>query len=182
MRSFPLTAACLLLWAAALVHAGMTPATQQPPDAAITETFRPPPPPEQPIPYSHRTHLALGLQCAGCHETAASAARATIPATSTCMGCHDGVRTESPHIQALKAWDDKKEPVPWRRVYRLPTFVDFSHARHVADAQLTCDVCHGDVSTMDQMQKVRDITMAACIECHKSRSAPARCDSCHEPL
>jgi len=30
------------------------------------------------------------------------------------------------------------------------------------------------------MQKVKDISMAACIECHKSHSAPVSCDTCHE--
>ena len=97
------------------------------------------------------------------------------------MGC-PMVSTDSAHIQTLKAWDDKKEPVPWRRVYRLPTFVYSSHQQHVTGAKFTCDVCHGDVAQMAQMQKVKDISMAACIDCHRSRSAPEQCDSCHEVM
>lgn len=30
-----------------------------------------PPAPEQPLPFSHKTHLALKLQCQICHEIAA---------------------------------------------------------------------------------------------------------------
>jgi Cytochrome c7 and related cytochrome c len=115
-----------------------------------------------------------------CHETVETDDHATLPQTATCMGCHANVKTDSPNIQKLKSFDDKNEPVPWRRVYRVPSFVYFSHKQHVSDAKVTCDVCHGNVPQMEQMQKVKDTSMAACIECHKSRSAPANCDTCHE--
>ena len=173
--------ACLTL-ATLPAPAAMRGWAEQASSVTLTGEYRPPPAPEQPIPYSHKAHLAHGLQCAACHETADSAERATLPPTSTCMGCHTKVRTDSAHIQALKGWHDKSEPVPWRRVYRLPNFVYFSHKQHVADGKVTCDGCHGAVAQMDQMQKVKDTSMAACIECHKSRSAPEQCDSCHEPM
>jgi hypothetical protein len=182
MRPARIATASCLIWATLLVSAGSTRSTQPEPADQQTGEYKPPPPPEQPIPYSHRTHLALGLQCLTCHETAERDALATLPPTATCMGCHAGVRTDSAHIQTLKAWDDKKAPVPWRRVYRLPDFVYFSHTQHVTGAAIGCDTCHGDVAQMDRMQKVKDISMPACIECHKSRSAPVQCDSCHEVL
>lgn len=170
----------ICVWAAVLPAAGGSPSARQLPSPALSGEYKPPPAPEQPIPYSHKTHLAQGLQCVLCHETAESEEHATIPPTSTCIGCHNSVKTDSPHIQALKSWDEKKEPVPWRRVYRLPNYVYFSHKQHVADAKVGCDVCHGSVAAMDQMQRVKDISMATCLDCHKSRSAPAQCDSCHE--
>ena len=43
------------------------------------------PAPEQPIPYSHRTHLALGLVCETCHANAESSALMGFTETSTCM-------------------------------------------------------------------------------------------------
>jgi hypothetical protein len=55
--------------------------------------------------------------------------------------------------------------------------VYFSHKQHVTDAKVTCDTCHGDVPQMDVMQKVKDISMAACIECHKSHAARVNCDT-----
>jgi len=179
MRASKVLAAAFIVWAAAVCFAAF-PAAQQEPAAAPSSDYKPPPPPEQPIPYSHKTHLAQGLKCVDCHETAESDDHATLPATSTCMGCHSNVKTDSPHIQKLKEWDDKNETVPWRRVYRLPEFVYFSHKQHVTDAKVGCETCHGNVPQMEVMQKVRDISMAACIECHKSKSAPVNCDTCHE--
>ena len=49
-----------------------------------------------------------------------------------------------------------------------------------ADAKVTCDTCHGNVPQMEVMQKVKDISMAACIDCHKAHSARVSCDTCHE--
>src|SRR5688500_15407434 len=146
MRASRPIAAAFLIWAALVSIAGTAPATRQAP--ALTGEYKPPPPPPQPIPYSHKTHLALGLACAKCHETAETGARATLPPTATCMECHTVVQTESGHIQKLKDWDDKKQAVPWRRVYRLPDYVFFSHTRHVSNGKVTCEVCHGSVSQM----------------------------------
>jgi hypothetical protein len=172
--------AAVVIWAAVVVFAGMRPAAQQEPPAPAAGEYKPPPAPEQPIPYSHKVHLAQGLQCVMCHETVETDDHATLPPTATCMGCHTNVKTDSPNIQKLKGYDDKNEAVPWRRVYRLPSFVYFSHKQHVTDAKVTCDVCHGNVPQLDAMQKVKDISMAACIDCHKSHSAPVNCDTCHE--
>jgi hypothetical protein len=180
MRTSRLIAAAFVVWVAVIYFAGMRPAAQQAPAPAPAAEYKPPPPPEQPIPYSHKTHLAQGLQCVMCHETVETDDHATLPPTATCMGCHINVKTDSPHIQKLAQWDEKNEEVPWRRVYRLPSFVYFSHKQHVTDAKVTCDVCHGNVPQLDVMQKVKDISMPTCIECHTSHSAPTRCDTCHE--
>jgi hypothetical protein len=158
--------------------AGITARAQQAP--VLTGEYKPPPAPEQPLPYSHKTHLAQELKCADCHSTAETEDLATFPTTGICMGCHTNVKTDSPNIQKLAQYDQKNEEIPWRRVYRLPEFVYWSHKRHVTDAKITCDTCHGNVAQMDVMQKVKDISMAACIECHTKSSAPARCDTCHE--
>ena len=180
MRISKLIAAGCIVWVAIVYFAGMSPAAQQEPAQPLTGEYKPPPPPEQPIPYSHKTHLAQGLKCVMCHETVETDDHATLPPSSTCMGCHANVKIDSPHIQKLKDWDAKNENVPWRRVYRLPSFVYFSHKQHVTDAKVTCEVCHGNVAEMNQMQKVKDISMAACIECHKAHSARVSCDTCHE--
>jgi predicted CXXCH cytochrome family protein len=165
-----------IAWAAALSFAA-APVGQEPPPTA----YRPPPPPEQPIAFSHQSHVAQALSCTSCHEGAATADQARLPATATCMGCHATVRAESLEVQKLAGFHARGEDVPWRRVYRLPTFVWFSHSVHApADKSMTCETCHGPVSGMTVMQKVKDTSMAACVQCHTERSAPVRCDSCHE--
>jgi len=144
--------------------------------------FRPPPPPEQPVAFNHRLHLSQGLVCTGCHAGAQTGDRATLPPTATCMTCHTAVRTDSVEVQKLAGFHDKKEDVPWRRVYRLPDFVVFSHTVHVSSTKsMTCETCHGNVPELTQMQKLKDTSMATCISCHTEKSAPTRCDSCHEP-
>ena len=141
-----------------------------------------PPPPVQPLPYSHKQHLALGLECKTCHSMPEPGNAATLPPTATCMTCHVRVKTDSPFIQELAASHAAQKPIEWKRVYRLPDFVSFSHKVHVSGREpATCDVCHGAVRDMDVMQRVKDISMAACLECHQEKRAPARCDSCHDP-
>jgi Cytochrome c7 and related cytochrome c len=165
--------AAALLQVAVLIQAAQ--------DTPPAGEFRPPPPPEQPIAFSHRTHITQGLTCTACHSGAETADRATLPATATCMGCHARVKTESPEIQKLAGFDSKREEVPWRRVYRLPDYVPFSHRVHVSAGKTSCESCHGNVREMTVMQKVRDTSMATCMQCHTERSAPVQCNACHEP-
>src|SRR4051812_40662724 len=46
-------------------------------------------PPPQPVPFSHKHHVAgLGINCRYCHTSFAESARAGLPPTETCMSCH----------------------------------------------------------------------------------------------
>lgn len=139
-----------------------------------------PPPPEQPLPFSHQTHLGLNLQCSLCHVMPDPGDAATFPATETCMGCHTSVARDRPAIQQLTASHAKGEEIPWRRVYRLPDYVYFSHREHVATDGVTCETCHGPVREMAQMQRVKDISMAACVDCHTANAATTGCTACHD--
>jgi hypothetical protein len=92
------------------------------------------------------------------------------------------VEAGSGPLQQLAAAHASGAPIPWKRVYRLPDYVFFSHETHVTEARRSaCETCHGPVAEMDVMQRVRDISMAACVDCHQQQQAPARCDTCHDP-
>lgn len=134
---------------------------------------------DQPLPYSHKTHIALGLQCAGCHTMPGKGEAATFPAESKCMQCHVSVKKESPAIQKLAAYVQRKEAVPWVRIYKLPEFVWFSHKIHAPAAK--CDRCHGDVAAKDVVIKERPIDMNSCMSCHDEHKAPNECNFCHNP-
>src|ERR1700730_3637773 len=54
------------------------------------------PAPEQPIPYSHKQHLALGLQCKECHTSPEPGKLMTFPATEQCMQCHVTLAKDHP--------------------------------------------------------------------------------------
>jgi Cytochrome c7 and related cytochrome c/Class III cytochrome C family len=135
--------------------------------------------PVQPIPFNHKLHLANGLECKTCHEMPDPGEAATIPATAKCMACHTAIKKDSPEIQKLADFHAKKETIPWRRVYRVPDYVYFSHKEHLKSGKATCETCHGDVRQLEVMRKVKETSMAACIDCHKTNSAPVACDYCH---
>jgi cytochrome c5 len=74
------------------------------------------PAPAQPIPYSHKKHLAFGLECKKCHTNPEPGKLMTFPATSTCMECHVTIAKDKPAIQKLAEYAKSKQAVPWVRV------------------------------------------------------------------
>jgi cytochrome c7-like protein/class III cytochrome C family protein len=139
-----------------------------------------PPPPVQPLPFSHKQHLGAGLECKNCHEMPDPGDFAVIPATGKCMTCHLAIKKDSPHIQLLADYHSKATPVPWKRVYRIPDYVFFSHKEHLKSAKATCETCHGPVRERDVMRKEKETSMAACMDCHRTAGASLACDFCHD--
>jgi hypothetical protein len=139
-----------------------------------------PAPVSQPIPYSHKTHIALGLKCQQCHPDPDPGAAMTIPAVSKCMECHTSVAKDKPAIQRLAEFSRTEQPIPWVRVYSIPTWVSWNHRSHLK-AGTTCEQCHGAVAQMDVMVKATQVTkMAGCLDCHREKHATLGCNSCHD--
>jgi hypothetical protein len=136
-------------------------------------------PVQQPIAYSHKTHIAAGLQCANCHTIPGEGYLATYPKESVCMGCHSTIKKDSPEIQKLAAFAAKKEAVPWVRIYQVPDIVWFSHASHAKDAKIECSTCHGQVAQRDVLFKEVSTSMNSCMSCHAERKVSNGCDFCH---
>jgi len=129
--------------------------------------------PLQPIPYSHKTHLALGLTCGDCHTNPEPGDHMGFPATEKCTGCHSD-------IPKLDEFAKSNEPIPWARVYVLPAGVYWNHRSHL-EARVKCENCHGAVAQMDVIANVTNVTtMAGCVECHKQKKAGTGCGFCHE--
>lgn len=136
-------------------------------------------PPAQPIPYSHQTHLAIGLDCNVCHTNPEPGNLMTFPATSTCMSCHDTVATKKPSIQKLASYAKSGEAIPWVRVYSVTPGVNWTHRKHLA-AGVKCETCHGQVAEIAAMSQVTSVTsMGVCINCHKLHNATTACQTCH---
>lgn len=135
--------------------------------------------PVQPIPYSHKQHLALGLKCNNCHDMPAPGEVINIPAAAKCMACHGAIKIDSPSIQKLTAFAKENRPIPWVRVYEIPSFVFFSHKTHL-DSGSTCETCHGPVAQRERIAKESDISMGGCMECHRLHKATLDCSGCHE--
>ncbi len=163
--------------------------------------------PEQPIQFSHKIHSGsveggdLGMPCLYCHGAAEKSQHATIPAVSSCMGCHTYVaegRTEGSkeEIAKLRDYYQRGESIPWIRVHNLPEHVQFKHFRHVrAGVDIQCQTCHGPVEAMNRVYLVPDtryspssawlpakkLEMGWCMDCHldPQRRASDDCSACH---
>ena len=129
---------------------------------------------QQPLPYSHKMHLALGLKCNSCHKNPEPGELMGYPAETFCMTCHQAIKSDSPHIQKLAAAAKEKKPIPWVRVYRLPAFVYFSHRVHTASRR-SLRTCHGPVRERDVITKEVANDMRFCMACHKASKARNDC-------
>jgi len=144
--------------------------------------------PVQPVKFRHTIHVdTLKMNCLYCHFSANKSFDPGLPAMSTCMGCHTVVQGSSDdnkaEIKKLAAYWDKKEPVPWIRIHKLPEYVHFPHMRHV-NAGVTCQTCHGQIQNMKQVYQASSLNMGWCVNCHIGESNPpfrARydCSACH---
>ena len=164
-------ASLLFLAAAALLAA-----QQQVP---ASRPFVPGPPIAQPLPYSHRKHLGFGLKCAQCHKNADPGESMGLPSTAVCMGCHQTIAADREPIRALTRYHAEKRPIPWVRVYQIPSYVFFSHREHLK-AGATCENCHGKVAERAVLFREKDLSMGACMECHRQHQVSIDCQFCHE--
>ena len=67
------------------------------------------------------------------------------------------------------AFGEKGGEIPWRRVWRLPPHVFFSHRSHVVAAGVKCQTCHGPMETLDRPpgRPLKQLAMSDCIGCHE---------------
>src|ERR1700690_4192603 len=140
----------------------------------------PHPAPEQPLPYSHKQHLAMGLECKECHRNPEPGNLMTLPETAKCMQCHVTIAKDKPAIMKLATFANSKEPIPWVRVYKVLPGIAWSHRAHLA-AGVKCETCHGAVAEMATMSEVTSVTtMSSCLNRHEMNHAKSSCDTCHK--
>lgn len=124
--------------------------------------------PEQPIPFDHRHHATRDqIDCLYCHPKAATEAKADIPTTERCMGCHQQIWTQSPMLAPVRESYATGKPIVWQRVNQLPDFVYFNHAIHVHQG-VGCVTCHGRVDQMARVVQEVPLVMSWCVDCHRS--------------
>jgi hypothetical protein len=161
--------------------------------------------PVQPIFFSHVIHAgAFKIDCQYCHTGARRSAAAGIPSVERCMGCHKIVAAQgNPEVQKLHGYWERREPIPWVRVFKVPEFTHFPHKPHVR-AGVTCQSCHGPVERMRVVgaqtgpRLLNDLaslvglkvappplSMGWCVDCHRRENAvrdtqaPLDCIACH---
>jgi len=135
--------------------------------------------PKQPLPFSHKQHAGVGLKCKECHQNADPGEMMGLPAASKCMACHVEIAKDKPAIQSLKQLAASKQTIPWVRVYQIPSYVSFSHRSHL-ESSASCQECHGPVAEREVLWREGNITMGACMDCHRKNRASLDCALCHE--
>ncbi len=144
--------------------------------------------PVQPIFFSHVIHTgSMQIACQYCHANARRSNPAGVPSVERCMGCHKIVAAQgNPEVQKLHGYWERKEPIPWVRVFKVPEYAQFPHKPHV-QAGLQCQTCHGRIEAMEQVAAVTGqsivndlqnlagipnsppkLTMGWCVECHRT--------------
>lgn len=161
--------------------------------------------PAQPIFFSHIVHAgSFRIDCQYCHADARRSRSAGLPSVERCMGCHKIIGAQdNPEIRKIHGFWERREPIPWVRVFKLPEFTFFPHKAHIR-AELVCQGCHGPVERMravggttgptlpnDLLRLVGlrppppPLSMGWCIDCHREQNttrrtqAPLDCVSCH---
>ncbi len=130
--------------------------------------------PEQPIPFDHRHHASHDqIDCFYCHPLARTQAKADVPTTERCMGCHQQIWAQSSMLAPVRASFASGQPIVWQKVYNLPGFVYFNHAAHVHQG-VACSTCHGRVEQMARVVQEPSLLMRWCLDCHRAPEAYLR--------
>ena len=152
--------------------------------------------PVQPIYYSHKVHAGINqINCLYCHGSAWESKTAGIPAVNICMNCHKSITTyeKGPKLydengdeingtaeiaKLYKAagfdpakpnsWDPSKaKPIEWVKIHNLPDHVYFNHSQHINTGKVQCQTCHGEITAMDEVKQVTELSMGWCVNCHR---------------
>lgn len=162
--------------------------------------------PEQPIYYSHKVHAGINqINCQYCHSSVMESKHATIPSVNVCMNCHKAITTyeKGPKLYTesgeeingtaeiaklyqyagfdpknANAWDPSKaKPIEWIKIHNLPDHVYFNHSQHAKAGKVQCQSCHGEITAMDEVKQVAELSMGWCVNCHRQTKVNFNYDS-----
>lgn len=124
-------------------------------------------PRDQPVPFSHKLHVAgLGLDCRHCHTAVEAAASAGMPSGKICMHCHAQIFADAAVLEPVRAAFEQDRSLEWVRVADLPDFVYFDHSIHIRKG-FGCVTCHGRVDQMPLVEQAVAMSMLWCLDCHR---------------
>jgi len=130
--------------------------------------------PLQPVSFSHATHVdQLGMDCRYCHSAVEKSWFSNIPASSTCMNCHNQVLKDDPRLALVRETAASGQPIPWVQIHKTPDYVYFNHAVHV-NRGISCVECHGQIDKMEEVYHAKPFSMSFCLDCHRDPAAKLR--------
>lgn len=123
--------------------------------------------PQQPVPYSHKLHAGkLGLDCQYCHTGVMESKQANVPATQTCMNCHNQIKTDSEKLELVRESWETGQAIEWVRVHNLADYAYFNHSAHT-NVGVGCESCHGRIDKMEVVYQSEPLSMGWCLDCHR---------------
>ncbi|MBL7024874.1 MAG: cytochrome c3 family protein [Candidatus Marinimicrobia bacterium] len=135
--------------------------------------------PENALIFSHDLHVnEEGLDCLDCHpdddvENSMLATDRLLPDEDACMTCHDDWQED----ETCERCHTGEQPFV-ARIFPPENFL-FPHQSHLSVAKLECEICHGNMSDIENTPP--QPLMADCISCHIDRSVSTACQDCHAP-
>lgn len=130
--------------------------------------------PIQPVGFSHATHAnQLGIDCRYCHNAVEKSWYSNIPASSTCMNCHNQVLKDDPRLALVRESAATGKPIEWVQIHRLADFAYFNHSVHV-NRGISCVECHGQINKMDEVYQFQPLSMSFCLDCHRNPASAIR--------
>jgi len=135
---------------------------------------------EQPIAFNHAVHADVA-DCDTCHMYYSERNHSGLPSLELCMECHEDAVTESAEEQKIRDFMAAGNPPEFRKLFRLPDNVFYSHRRHVSLGELECETCHGAIAatlTPPEEPLIR-ISMQFCLDCHEDHGVSESCTACH---
>jgi len=141
--------------------------------------LRPAKPVSQPMAFDHRLHVEEAeIECDTCHEHVTTGEHAGLPSFELCLDCHEEPESDAEaRVVELAA----AGTASFKKLFRMPDHVYYTHRRHVGVAQLDCEQCHGAIASTvapPETPLVR-ITMDTCIDCHRREGVRSSCTACH---
>lgn len=136
---------------------------------------------KQPVAFSHKMHAKNDLKCLDCHQYYEKLASSGEPRLTICAGCHEEPVGKSGAEKIVVEHVKSGLEIEWRRLYRIPEDVYFSHRRHAGLAKIECEICHGDIGHSDKppSRPLKKMTMKKCLSCHEEKGASTDCIACH---
>lgn len=144
----------------------------------------------QTAPFSHRLHLALKLECGGCHPAALTSTRLKdnlLPKQDVCLKCHKTAVINAPPVTRLARFNHQLHlklgniaPVIAaaidRKTYLSPNGEQLRASLNTANP---CEACHRGLELSDKPGRGALPQMADCLVCHSQIDPPDSCEFCH---
>ena len=141
------------------------------------------------VPFSHKLHLGLKLECATCHPAAAASTKASdnlLPAKTACRQCHEDAQIPAPPSSRVVAFSHSQHlkmgnlaPILAAAIDKKTYLQPPGDIRRHLNTQNACEACHRGLAESEQVTPAAMPQMADCIVCHNEIDNPFSCEKCH---